>query len=198
VPLGLNLCPAGFHESGGLFGSSDSSYGKAPRPHGGHVIVRCNGPVLWSSKAFKTSIPTSTAEAETSQASRATKDLIYVKALGKAAKRPAMGPGVLLIDNAATRDHVLKEGPSHRTRHFERATMLVKWAVLKLVLKLYLVETASMIADIFTKAVDKDTFLKMRNNMLNLSADETVGATYARAARAAESLRKMLGRLGGV
>ena len=160
--------------------------------------MRTNGPILWSSKAFKTSIPTSTAEAETAQASRATKDLVYVKALGKGVRRPALGPGVLLIDNAATRDHVLKEGPSHRTRHFERATMLVKWAVLKFILKLYLVPTASMIADIFTKAVDKDTFLKMRNNMLNLSADESIGATYARAARLMNSLRATLGRLGGV
>ena len=160
--------------------------------------MRQNGPVLWSSKAFKTVVPTSTGEAETAQASRATKDLIYIKALAKGVKRPAMGPGVLLIDNAATRDHVKKEGPSQRTRHFERATMVVKWAALRLLVKLHLIKTESMIADIFTKAVDKETFLRLRNNMLNLSADEGIAVTYARAVRLLTSLREALGRLGGV
>ena len=94
--------------------------------------------------------------------------------------------------------HVLKDGPSQKTRHFERATMLVKWAVLRLLINLHLVKTEFMIADIFTKAVDKDTFLRLRNNMLNLAADETIESTYARAARLLSSLRDALGRLGGV
>ena len=69
---------------------------------------------------------------------------------------------------------------------------------LRLLLVLKLVPTESMIADIFTKAVDKDTFIRLRNNMNNATADEAVTATFARAARLIGSLREHLGRLGGV
>ena len=46
--------------------------------------------------------------------------------------------------------------------------MLVKRAVLLLLLYPYKVSTDYMLADIFTKATDKGTFLKMRNNMMNV------------------------------
>ena len=57
-----------------------------------------------------------------------------------------------------------------QTRYFEKATMLVKYAVLRLFLKTVLISTKEMIADIFTKAVDKDTFILMRKHLLNLGA----------------------------
>ena len=48
-----------------------------------------------------------------------------------------------------------------------------------------------MVADIFTKAVDKDTFLLMTKWLLNLDADCEQRASYARASR----LVRMLGDL---
>ena len=59
-------------------------------------------------------------------------------------------------------------GASARTRYYERATLLFKRAVLLLILKPYLVGTKDMMADIFTKAVDKPTFVRMRNGMMNI------------------------------
>ena len=112
--------------------------------------------------------------------------------------KEAEGPGVLLVDNAALTDHVKKEAPSQRTRHFERATMLVKWAVMRLLVKLYLVKTEYMIADIFTKAVDKETFQRLRNNMMNVGGDENVAGMYARASRMMVKMSDTLGRFGGI
>ena len=90
----------------------------------------------------------------------------------------------------------MKEGSSQRTRHFERATVFVKWAAMKMLVKLYLVKSEFCIADLFTKAVDKETFLRLRNNMLNLSASDSMVTAYGRAVRMMEHLTALLGRLG--
>ena len=89
-----------------------------------------------------------------------------------------------------------KEGTSQLTRHFERATVFVKWAAMQLLVKLYLVKSEFCIADIFTKAVDKETFLRLRNNILNLAASESMVTSYGRASRMLESLSALIGRLG--
>ena len=169
IPLGLREAPPHFEEASGTYAVSDSSWARRPRPYGGHVVMRMNGPVLWSARQFKTCVPDSSAEAETAEASRATKSLMFVKAVCCAARMPAMGVSALLIDNSATTEHVKKEGPSQKVRHFERPTMLVKWAVLRLLIALHLVSTDYMIADLFTKAVDKDTFQRLRNVIRTMS-----------------------------
>ena len=48
-----------------------------------------------------------------------------------------------------------------------RATMLIKRAVLMLLLQPYLIGTTNMIADLFTKALDKGQFYKLRDVMMN-------------------------------
>ena len=50
-----------------------------------------------------------------------------------------------------------QEGASVRMRYFERATLLIKRAVLMLILKPFLVSTHCMLADMFTKPVEKST-----------------------------------------
>ena len=129
--------------------------------------MRCNGAILWSSKQFKMAVPDSTAEAETAEGSRATKSTIYIKNVLMGIGRAAVGAVTLCCDNSAMYDLVKKHGSSQRTRHFERAITLVKWAVLRLLITPWLVTTDCMIADIFTKAVDKETFMEMRGWLHN-------------------------------
>jgi hypothetical protein len=76
--------------------------------------------------------------------------------------RPVEGPTAILGDNSAMVELVSKEGASSRTRHFERATVLIKYAVLQLIVAVYLIGTKFMCADIFTKATDELTFKTMR------------------------------------
>ena len=52
--------------------------------------------------------------------------------------RPAVGPTAVLGDNSAMNELVTKEGASSRTRHFERATVLIKYAVLQLIVSVHL------------------------------------------------------------
>ena len=62
---------------------------------------------------------------------------------------------------------VTQEGDTPRTRYFERATLLIKREVLMLLLAPFLIGTKDMIADIFTKALDKGSFIKFRNIIMN-------------------------------
>ena len=74
----------------------------------------------------------------------------------------------MLGDNKAMYDMVQQEGASIRTRYYERATLLIKRAILLLLLTPYLVSTQFMLADIFTKAPEKAIFVRMRNRMMNV------------------------------
>jgi hypothetical protein len=74
---------------------------------------------------------------------------------------------IICGDNKAMVDMVQQEGASVRTRYYERAILLLKRAVLMLVFRPVLVPTDLMLADIFTKATEKGTFIKLRNIMMN-------------------------------
>jgi|NorSeaMetagenome_1021524.scaffolds.fasta_scaffold112885_1 hypothetical protein len=89
----------------------------------------------------------------------------------------------------------LYHGPTQRTRYFERATMLVKYAVLRLFIVVKLIPTKEMIADIFTKAVEKDTFILMRKHLLNLGGDVANQVVHGRATRMARKLADLIGLL---
>ena len=48
IPMGLTSFPQHFHKNSGLWASSDSSWGRKPRPFGGHVVMRNNVSILWA------------------------------------------------------------------------------------------------------------------------------------------------------
>ena len=155
--------------------------------------MRTNAAVLWNSKALKI-VADSTTEAETAQGSRASKDSMFTKAVLRGIKRPALGPMPMTGDNKAMHELIDKDGASHRTRYFERATMFVKWAVLKLLVKLYLVRSEDCVADIFTKAVDKTVFMKLRSVLFNMGSNGDVSSAVAHARRLANALGRLSGR----
>ena len=78
-------------------------------------------------------------------------------------------------------DLVNKEGSSQLSRHLERATILVKYAVQRLLVACHHVGTKFCLADIFTKATDGDTFARMRSVIRNTAEDD-----------AGHSVRRML------
>ena len=76
--------------------------------------------------------------------------------------------------------------------------MLIKRAVLMLLLSPYLISTHCMIADIFTKALDKGIFIKFRDVMMNNNAPlrEALSAAadtlHGEACRLAQRLARQL------
>ena len=167
IPLGFDAFPFGFHTSNGLISYSDTSWGKTPKPMAGYVVFYCNGPIDWSARVLKV-IADSTCEAETAIASRATKAVIFIRSLLEHMRLQVFGATVIAVDNSALIKVVTKEGLTSRTRYFERSTLLIKEAWMKGIVEPVLVSTVDEVADIFTKALDADTFNRLKNYLLNL------------------------------
>ena len=83
-------------------------------------------------------------------------------------------------------------GATARTRYYERAVLLFKCAVLLLILSPMRVDTHDMIADIFTEATTKQTFIKMRNVMMNIHGNfrQSLEESYK---ASTGTLRRLLG-----
>ena len=197
IPLGLNEPPPHFEQSSGLYAYHDSSFGSRPRPMGGYVVMYCNGPVDWHAGFLKI-VPDSAHEAESAIASRAAKATLFIRELLKGNARKVYGPTTMLGDNEALYKTVHHEGHSARVRHYERATLLFKRAVLLLLLKPYRVGDANMVADILTKAAEKAKFVKMRNFMMNVHSTlrvELEAGLVATAGAASKLIGRLLERL---
>jgi hypothetical protein len=169
VPYGMNKMPDNFVASGGLYTAHDSSWGTKPKPLGGYVTMYLNGAIDWSAKLVKI-VPDSSCEAETAVASTACKGTCFVRGLLQFHKRPVASSTLMLGDNQAYHSLVSTEGASVRTRYYERATMLIKRAVLMLLVRPFLVATHYMIADMFTKALEKSSYIRFRNVIMNCNS----------------------------
>ena len=90
---------------------------------------------------------------------------------------------------------VAKEGSSQRTRYYERATILIKYAIMRLIVRCELITTDVMAADIFTKATEKETFLRMRNWMMNLSGHVEYGQSSHKARKLMNAAMRLLDRM---
>ena len=97
-----------------------------------------------------------------------------------------------LGDNKSNHTTSQQIGASSRTRYYERATLLFKRAVLLLILSPSIVTTDNMVADIFTKATDKSTFVRMRNSMMNIHGPLRTALEHSYTA-ATGSLRRLIG-----
>ena len=192
IPMGLTAPPPNFKQSYGTFAYTDSSWNKKPKPHGGHVIFRCNGPWMYSGKGLKV-IADSTHESETAQASRCTKDLIWARQMSNHIRRPMLGPAYLLCDNQSMTEAVNKEGVSQRTRYFERSTVLIRYAIMKNMVATLLISTEQMVADLFTKPLDAVKFDKFCAVLLNIPWGYS--GFKAKLGRLAKALEKTLNRV---
>ena len=168
MPMGLNKFPPGFFKSFGLWTAGDSSFGREPKPFGGFAVMALNGPLAWQARTTKI-VPDSTAEAEIDIASRAAKVTAGVRMKFEDMGYPVSGPTALCTDNSAAYGIITKPGQTARTTHFERRTMLAKRLYQRFVITPYLVVTALMVADIFTKALFDEDFKKFRTVLMNVS-----------------------------
>ena len=150
----------------------------------------CNGPADWNGGALKI-VPESSHEAESAIASRATKATCFIRQLLINNGRKIYGPTAMLGDNDALWKTVHHEGHSARVRHYERATLLFKRAVLLLILSPFKISDADMVADIFTKAVEKAKFTRMRDFVMNVHSTLRVQLEAGMATAIGASYRMM-------
>ena len=126
----------------------------------------CNGPIDWHASHLKI-VPESSHEAESAIASRAAKATCFTRELLRNNGRKLYGPTAMLGDNDALWKTVHHEGHSARVRHYERATLLFKRAVLLLILSPFKISDTDMVADIFTKYLKLVVWLRHVAYLLN-------------------------------
>lgn len=144
---------------------SDSSYGE-PKPMYGSVIFANGTPISWMAKKQKI-VPQSSCEAETAALCAGCKVLIFIYNLVMELGTTVTLPMQTHTDNDATRLSTINPGTTARTKHYEIWMRYCRELYLKLMIGINWVPTKEQIADIFTKPLDKTTFLYLRTLLMS-------------------------------
>ena len=150
---------------------SDASWGREPRPSAGGFVHWRNGPLCWLSRNVKMP-PQSSCESEIAALVMLLKEGMFVKQLLDFLDVVLDGPVCSVTDNKGAYDVVRNPGATKRTVHFDRWLHFARELYLHNAIKIFLTTTDNMMADMFTKAVDKTAFLRCRAYVMNLSNDK--------------------------
>ena len=158
-----------FDENLGLHMYFDSSFNKVAMPFFGHVVMIMGCAVSWSAKKMRI-VPLSSAEAETACGSIACRDLQFVRfVLGDLFVEKVgfpFSPVPIVTDNEATYLGCDNPGATGRTRHYERWLFYLRELAMNKSVRVIHTLTNNMMADVFTKAVDKGTFIRCRTFLM--------------------------------
>ena len=152
-----------------LIGYSDSDWAgdKFDRKSTTGYCFMLNGsPICWSSKKQLT-VALSSTEAEYMALTQATKEAIWIRAMLKELGFEQTSPTLIYEDNKGCLD--LARNPIHhaRTKHIDVQHHFVREKIISKEVELASCSTDDMIADVFTKALTADKFIKFRN-LLNM------------------------------
>ena len=136
----------------GFHSFSDSSWG-VPNPVFGYCLWLSNGPISWCAKTCKSA--DSSCEAEYTAASKALRDVKFVRYLCEDMGYPLTGRLVNAVDNTAAIDTASNRGVTARNKHYEREIHWIRSEVEFDRAVLAFVPTLEQRADLFTKALDK-------------------------------------------
>jgi transposase InsO family protein len=162
-----------------LIGWSDASWAQDPdtrKSVSGFVFDIYGGSVSWSSKK-QSIVATSTMEAEYIASSNATKEAIWLRTLLKELDFPQTTATIIFADNQGC--IALSNNPiSHsRAKHIDIRYHFVRERVEHNEINLQFVSTKDMLADIFTKALPREAFVKFRDRLgviLDISSSGSV------------------------
>jgi hypothetical protein len=146
---------------------SDASWGDAC-PVYGYCCFMSDGPIAFCAKKLKSA--GSSCEAEYTAAYFASKEIEFIRNLLDELGSPFQGSVIIAVDNTAAIDVANDYGVSAKTKHFERATHYLREMVTHLKVKLVHVRSMNQLADIFTKALGKTDFQRIRGKFLVVSA----------------------------
>ena len=151
-----------------FMGMSDSDWA-VKHSTSGWVSKFCSAAISWGSKKQK-SVALSSCEAEIVAASEAAKEGVYLKRLLEDLQMDKDEAVDLSGDNQAA--IALFYNPEHhdKVKHVERRHFFIREKVEEGLLSVPYVNTVDNIADFFTKALPKETFFAMRDQIMNCDA----------------------------
>jgi len=130
----------------------------------GYCITLNGGLVCWSSK-LQSAVALSTAEAETNAAVEAVKTVMHLRLFFQELGLTQVGPSVVYEDNASAIVIAQSKEASKRTRHYLLKTQFLKDLHKRSVFRYEKVGTRDQVADMLTKALPRDDFVKFRDWM---------------------------------
>lgn len=119
-------------------------------------------PVSWSSKK-QTTVATSSSEAEYVALSLATSEGLWLKGILEDMKVIASNKPFLLYEDNAGCIAMAKNAESKRSKHIDIKHHFIRDHLMKGDLKIQHISTKDQIADVFTKSLDKCSFVAIRN-----------------------------------
>ena len=128
----------------------------------GFVLFVNHGPVFWASRK-QASCASSTTEAEYLAASSTTKEIIWHRRLLTSLGKPPLSPTPLFTDNQSALRLIKNPEFHRRTKHIDVQYHVIREAYLADLLLPSFVSSQDQLADIFTKALPKDSFHRLRH-----------------------------------
>lgn len=143
---------------------SDSSWG-VPNPAYGYISFMAGGPISFVAKNLKSA--GSSCEAEYSAAAYAARDVTFIRSICRDLGYPLRNKLVLGVDNTAAIDVANNLGVTGRNKHYELEIHYIREQVSFQRTHLIWIPTKYQTADLFTKTLDKTTFLRHRDTCLH-------------------------------
>ena len=149
-----------------MYGMTDSDW-TTRRSTSGFAFFLAGAAIAYLSKKQPT-IALSSTEAEIMAASLGALEAVYLRTLLSDIGVPIDLPTELYVDNSGAIDWAHDYVTSERTKHIERRHLKIRELVLDAILRIQYIASVDNIADIFTKPLDRKTFIPLRTKLLNL------------------------------
>ena len=134
----------------------------------GFILFLCNIPVSYSSKR-QACIALSSTEAEIIAASACACEIVYVRTLLDEMGLEQTQPTALGVDNTGAVELARDRKSCHRSRHVDRRFFKVRELEAAGVVKTHHIPTAANRADLLTKGLDLDAFMRHRASVLDVA-----------------------------
>ena len=165
--LHLGLSFSGHHQPLTLTAYCDADYAMDlddRKSRTGFVLFLNHGPVLWASRK-QACCASSTTEVEYLAASATTKEIIWYRRLLSSLGQPPASPTPLFTDNQSALRLIKNPEFHRRTKHIDVQYHVIREAFLADTILPSFVSSHDQLADIFTKALPKDTFQRLRHQL---------------------------------
>lgn len=148
-----------------LIGFTDADYAGDPdtrRSTSGYIFTICGGPVSWMSQRQKI-VAMSTTEVEYIAASDATKEVIWLRHLLESVGAVSNDPTMMKVDNQGAIKLIKNPEFHKRTKHIDIRFHFIREKYDEGQIEVSYVPSSDQLADIMTKALSKELFLKLRS-----------------------------------
>ena len=162
VSLGIVYSAAAAKD--GLRGWSDAAYAddkESARSTTGYGFMFCGGLISWNAK-LQSYVATSTQHAEYGAASSASRECIWLRMVTSELGWKSLGPTQMFSDSSSALSLMQHPIINGRTKHINVAFHYVREQIENGAIKFDFVPTKRMLADLFTKALPRDTFQGFR------------------------------------